>query len=140
MPDDTGFYVEDVCLPVSWYTIEYFKNDILFFEFEGVLKQAVIKEGNYTASELPAAISSTIYNAIGNFTAINPFTVTFCKPTNSIAISWATNYILTDLVKSFKIPTTYDLQFRGATAAGKARNCNELIRVSMILALLLRFY
>ncbi len=22
MPDDTGFYVEDVCLPVSWYTIE----------------------------------------------------------------------------------------------------------------------
>ena len=34
MPDDTGFYVEDVCLPISWYTIEYLnKLDIVFFVF-----------------------------------------------------------------------------------------------------------
>ena len=24
MPDDTGFYVEDICIPVSWWSVEEF--------------------------------------------------------------------------------------------------------------------
>ena len=87
MPDDTGFYVEDVCLPVSWYTSEANKNDIMFFEFEGLLKQAIVKEGNYTTSELAPAISNAMYLAIGNTTIPNPFGVTFYRPTNSLTSS-----------------------------------------------------
>ena len=74
MPDDTGFYVEDVCLPVSWYTIETGKNGILFFECENVLRQAIIKEGNYTTAEFAAAINTALYIATGALalSALNP--------------------------------------------------------------------
>ena len=31
MPEDCGFYIDDVCLPHSWYTVEEGFNDSLCF-------------------------------------------------------------------------------------------------------------
>ena len=97
MPDDTGFYVEDVCLPVSWYTIETGKNDILFFEFENVLKQAIIKEGNYTTQEFAAALNSALLTASSPLVifGVSPFAVTYYKPTNAVIIQWSPAYVAT---------------------------------------------
>ena len=34
MPDDTGFYVEDICLPISWWSIEEGYNDTIYMDIE----------------------------------------------------------------------------------------------------------
>ncbi len=52
---------------------------------------------------------------------MNPFAVTFYKPTNSVTIQWNPNYILNDTVKTFFIPTDYELQFRGAATQAKKK-------------------
>ena len=135
MPDDTGFYVEDVCLPVSWYTIETGKNDIMFFEFEGILKQAILKEGNYTTAELAPALNTAIINALNPppVLGVNPFAVTYYKPTNAITIQWNPVYVATTgsgytTGKLFYIPTDYELTFRGATQQAKRRSINTLLK------------
>ena len=33
MPEDTGFYIDDVCIPHTWYTVETGRNDKLHFSF-----------------------------------------------------------------------------------------------------------
>ena len=52
MPDDTGFYVEDICLPITWWTIEEFYNDTLYMEFESAFKTITLTPGNYSLSDL----------------------------------------------------------------------------------------
>ncbi len=133
MPDDTGFYVEDVCLPVSWYTIEIGKNYILFFEFENLLKQAFIKEGNYTTQELATASNTALYIATGALalSALNPFAVTYYKPTNAVVIQWNPVYVATSgsgytANKLFYLPTDYELTFRGATQQAKKNKYEHL--------------
>ncbi len=63
MPDDTGFYVEDICLPISWWSIEEGYNDTLFMDFESSFKQVQLIPGNYSATgagaEIIRAINST---------------------------------------------------------------------------------
>ena len=62
MPDDTGFYVEDICLPISWWTIEAGVKDTLFWgqPISGTTQVAqtmsVILAGTYTSDELGIAI------------------------------------------------------------------------------------
>ena len=135
MPDDTGFYVEDVCLPVSWYTIEANKNDILFFEFEGILKQAILKEGNYTTAELAPALNTAIITALNPppVLGVNPFAVTYYKPTNAITIQWNPVYVATTgsgytTGKLFYIPTDYELALRLVTQQAKTRSINTLLK------------
>ena len=135
MPDDTGFYVEDVCLPVSWYTIEANKNDIMFFDFEGILRQAIIKEGNYTTQEFAAALNTALIAALNPppVLGVNPFAVTYYKPTNAITIQWNPVYVATTgsgytTGKLFYIPTDYELTFRGATQQAKRRSMNTLLK------------
>ena len=114
MPDDTGFYVEDICLPIAWYTIEYLKNDVFIFQFNGSTKSGVIPPGNYSTQEFAAILQKTMYLAIGydtTWTAANPWSVQYYKPTNSISISWAPSFILGDTTnRTFYIPTTYELK------------------------------
>ena len=136
MPDDTGFYVEDVCLPVSWYTIETGKNDILFFEFEGILKQAFLKEGNYTTAEFATALNSALYTATSPsvIVGLNPFAVTYYKPTNAVIIQWNPNYVSVagsgyTAGKTFFLPTDYEVSLRPAiTAATRKRSINTLLK------------
>ena len=130
MPDDTGFYVEDICLPVAWWTIEYLKNDVFIFQFNGSTKSGVIPPGTYTTQEFAAILQKTMYLAIGydtTWTAANPWSVQWYKPTNSISISWAPGFDSTG--KTFTVPTTYELKnIIGGIASIRNRNCNELLK------------
>ena len=60
MPDDTGFYVEDICLPISWWSIEEGYNDTLFMDVENSFKQVQLIPGNYSATEAGAEIIRAI--------------------------------------------------------------------------------
>ena len=48
MPDNTGFYIDDVAIPVSLYTIEEGRNNELYVGVNGVLHAFTIASGNYS--------------------------------------------------------------------------------------------
>ena len=39
MPDNTGFYIDDVSVPVSWYVIDEGRNDMFYFKVGGEVSQ-----------------------------------------------------------------------------------------------------
>ena len=59
-----------------------------FCEFEGILKQAFIKEGNYTTAEFAAALNTAMLTATSPsvIVGVNPFAVTYYEPTNAFVI------------------------------------------------------
>ena len=60
MPEDTGFYIDDVCIPHSWYPIEDGRNAQLVVDYDGVDHFVAIDSGNYTATNLGVAIVDAI--------------------------------------------------------------------------------
>ena len=56
MPEGTGFYIDDISIPVSWYVIEEGRNNIVFFQAFGLSVGAVIPSGNYSVVSLNDAI------------------------------------------------------------------------------------
>ena len=60
MPEDTGFYIDDVCIPHSWYPIEDGRNAQLVVNYDGVIRFVAIDSGNYTATNLGVAIVDAI--------------------------------------------------------------------------------
>ena len=124
MPDDTGFYVEDICLPISWWSVEEFYNDTLFMDFENALKQITLTPGNYTASEFGAEI----IRAINSGSTTVKFAGAFRKSQGAIIIRWDDAYIGTDQVKSFKILTDSEMLARGVSAANLKRSANKLLK------------
>ena len=60
MPDNTGFYIDDVAIPVSWYTIEEGRNNELFVRVDGVLRSFTIASGNYSLVKLNEGIVATM--------------------------------------------------------------------------------
>ena len=65
LPDDTGFYVDDVCIPHTWHTINANINDQVSFLLaaDGV-RTVTIPEGIYTITSLAAAIVSAMNKTI----------------------------------------------------------------------------
>ena len=101
-----------------------------------MLKQAIIKEGNYTTAEFATALNTAMYIATGAFvlSALNPFAVTFSKPTNSLVIQWNPNYVATSgsgytANKLFFLPTDHELSLKPAiTAAVRKISINTLLK------------
>ena len=124
MPDDTGFYVEDICLPISWWSVEEFYNDTLYMDYENALKQITLTPGNYTASEFGAEI----IRAINSGSSTVKFAGSFRKSQGAIIIRWDDAYIGTDQVKSFKILTDSEMLARGVSAAHLKRSANNLLK------------
>ena len=55
MPEGTGFYIDDVCIPHSWYPIEDGRNAQLVVDYDGIDRFVAIDSGNYTATNLGVA-------------------------------------------------------------------------------------
>ena len=61
MPKNTVFFIEDVCIPNTWLTIETDVNDKLYILYDG--HNAVVltlNQGQYTAASLAAQINTQI--------------------------------------------------------------------------------
>ena len=87
MPADTVFFITDVCIPHSWYTVEFGINSRLYFQIN-ILDNvqyyiAVMNEGLYDgpgfATELGAAITGVVSGV----------TITYNSANNSLVISVA---------------------------------------------------
>jgi hypothetical protein len=124
MPDNTVFYVTDVCIPNVWKTIEENFNDKLYLFYhtpQGTLpvqlplrndhyKVVTIPEGNYTLTSLASKLQELLNNAL-NATAkiFTTFVVTPDAVNNSITISMSGSsstvwfYFLTDRQVSLEV-------------------------------------
>ena len=60
MPDDTGFYIEDVCIPHTWYPVSLTNKYLQFKYLNTAPKDVVIDPGNYSVRDLNAAIVAQI--------------------------------------------------------------------------------
>ena len=103
MPDNAVFYISDVCIPHSWYTVEEFLNNKFFLQikFNGVTSDIILTldSKNYTGSDLIAELSTQI-NKIVDFT--NKFAFIYDSSRHIILISC-------DLGYTFKILTKTDI-------------------------------
>lgn len=87
MPPDTVFFITDVCIPHSWYTVEFGINNRLYFQINVLANVqyyiATMNEGVYDgaafATELGAAITGVVSGV----------TVTYSSANNSLVISVA---------------------------------------------------
>ncbi len=62
MPEDTGFYIDDVSVPHTWYPISE-RNNVIAFKFKGANYVGYVTPGNYTTATFGAAIATAMNNA-----------------------------------------------------------------------------
>lgn len=82
LPEDTVFYVDDVCIPVSWYVVDEARNNKFYFSINATPYMRIIPAGNYSTTTLNAKLVD-IMNAVMS----TVFTATANLPTNTIGIS-----------------------------------------------------
>ena len=63
MPEDTGFYIDDVCIPHTWYPIAE-RNNIIVFKFNTNSYIAGVPPGNYSTLNLGLAIAQVMNIAL----------------------------------------------------------------------------
>ena len=56
MPEDAGFYVDDVCVPHTWYPIEAGRNAQLVVTYDDLTDFISIDSGNYNVKDFGVAI------------------------------------------------------------------------------------
>ena len=62
MPEDAGFYIDDVCIPPSWYLVETGRNIRIVMAYDGMIHFVTIDPGNYAVKDLGVAIVDAINN------------------------------------------------------------------------------
>jgi len=137
------FYIDDICLPHSWYTVEQNLNDklYLYIHKENPLQQwsliVTLTPGNYTGTQLATHLSSIMNTSIKGTgkplptgSPTNPFTVTYRIDTNTLEISIDP---ITSVIYQFNILSPKDLKtkdlgvFTETYDVTNPRDCNELI-------------
>ena len=59
LPYNITFYITDITVPVSWYTVEAGRNDTIYFRINGTAyapSQTALPEGNYNTTSLGQAL------------------------------------------------------------------------------------
>ena len=100
MPEDTGFYIEDVCIPHTWYPINTGNNYLQMKYFNNTPKYIEIDPGNYSVRDLNEAIVAKM-NAVYNSSDI--FLMDYDTKTNTIGIKLKVK--TQDVGATFKIYT-----------------------------------
>ena len=60
-PKNTVFYVEDICIPNTWLTVETNLNDKIYLKLpDGTIKIVTIEQNQYTAAMLAAEMNTKI--------------------------------------------------------------------------------
>ena len=87
MPADTVFYITDVCIPHSWYTVEFGINNRLYFQINVLANVqyyiATMNEGVYDGAAFAAELGDAISGVASGVT------VTYSPSNNTLGISVA---------------------------------------------------
>ena len=120
MPEDTGFYIDDVCIPHSWYTVNANVNDRVFFYYGNqTLQPATVPEGIYNITNLALVIAQAMNTTLN----LPVFESEAELKTNVIRISLKPAYANS----SWSLLTDAELK-AGNFTASLARSMNTLIK------------
>ena len=113
LPDNAIFYVDDVCIPHNWYTVEAGVNDKLYFRLtptNGTSTDYVITlaSKNYNGVQFAAEVQSKISAATGGVvnTSYDPQTKQMSVSVANHTISFHTDEELKDLQGPYNYNTT----------------------------------
>ena len=85
LPEDTVFYIDDICIPHSWYTIDEERNNKFYFKIGSTSYVKTVPSGNYSTITLNAILVA-LMNSVQNTHTANTNI-----PGNTIGISTSTN-------------------------------------------------
>ena len=119
MPEDTGFYIDDVCIPHTWYPISE-RNNVIAFRFKGTDRVGYVIPGNYTTATLGAAIATAMNNA---YALGASFESIYNASTNKLSIALLVTLQATN---AFQIFT--DVLFKEKYPSLVARSINGVIK------------
>ena len=117
MPDGCGFYLDDISIPVSWYTIGKDINDRLYYRVNGSAGFVVVPEGNYSLVDLNSAIVDELNKVFANYFVSDP------------SVKTDTIGIRTKRSISFAILTDAELDSAGFSSTNP-RSINKVLRNS----------
>jgi len=116
MPEDTGFYIDDVCIPHTWYPIEKDVNNWLLCRVSNyaVPLELEIPEGNYSVKDLGLTLVSLMNAAVGEVFLESVYDFR----TNAVTIKPVAAHPLVE----FLIWTDKQLEIMGSPYVGKTIN------------------
>jgi hypothetical protein len=88
MPEDTGFYIDDVCIPHTWFPVESGVNNSILFKANNVERVAFVATGNYSVVNLGLAIAAAMNSAA----LVEYFESLYDVKTNSLTIKLKAAY------------------------------------------------
>ena len=116
-PEDTGFYIDDACIPHTWYTVETERNDQLQFNYNAADTTATVPPGIYEVASLGTAIAKAMSEKVG----VGAFTSACDKLQETITLSLASTS------NRFNIWTDAELKISSKIAV-LDRSINSLIK------------
>jgi hypothetical protein len=69
MPDNTGFYIDDIAIPVSWYAVAANRNNVFYFKINGTVSMETIIPGDYSLITFNEALVSLMNSKLNVFTS-----------------------------------------------------------------------
>ena len=119
MPEDTGFYIDDVCIPHTWYPIAE-RNNVIVFKYNTSNKIAYVTPGNYSVLNLGLAIVAAMNLALN---IVGCFESSYDAKTNKLTIN------LTAELKTYNFFQIYTDHFVAELAPSVAhRTMNTMLK------------
>jgi hypothetical protein len=113
MPEDTGFYIDDVCIPHSWYPIERNVNNYIIVAIDTQQLAIELDPGMYTVQDLNTHIVAKMNGRITG----NKFSSSWNQKENTIGINIASG-------STVSIPTDSEI----TDPLYKSRNINHILK------------
>ena len=130
--NNTVFYVDDIAIPHSWWTVEDFNNKLYMCAYSGTIPGAspgntysfiiTLTNGNYTGNELASEITDKLHNVVNGY-----YNCYYLSKTNTLQIASSDNN------HKFKILTPHELKtglggvFSLPYDKSKPNDCNEIL-------------
>ena len=105
MPADTGFYIDDVCIPHTWYPISE-RNNLIAFKYPNTDYFAYVPVGSYNTANLGEGIIKAMTAALSH---ILRFELTYNPIKNNLTIGLIASLKPTQAFKIYtdeELPTT----------------------------------
>jgi len=116
LPEDTVFYMDDICIPNSWYTIDEERNNKFYFKIGSTVYVKTIPAGNYSTTTFNAVIVALMNTVQGTFTAnvnINSNTVGILTSIDSTNYQQIVDGKTVTYATTFEILTDFQLGILG---------------------------
>ncbi len=90
MSEDIGFYIDEVCIPHTWYPMEDGRSNRLSVRYDNARYFMIVEAGHYTVKDLGVAVGSAMNVAIAtviSVTGMQYLESVYVAKKNSLTIS-----------------------------------------------------